>query len=146
MSAAKNSTGRLQRASGRGRNSPVHGAGDSRLPPDILPAIDRLVGILGGMSLGARRYSSRLSFTGRSASSSASRVHPPAVSATRPRHDAARLVLEAQRETSLAAAPRHLRARGLSTDRALIDGEAIVLRDDGRSDFGALMTKRLSDP
>jgi ATP-dependent DNA ligase len=27
-------------------------------------------------------------------------------------------------------------------DRALIDGEAVVLRDDRRSDFGALMTKR----
>jgi ATP-dependent DNA ligase len=27
-------------------------------------------------------------------------------------------------------------------DRALIDGEAVVLRIDGRSDFGALMTKR----
>jgi transposase len=27
-------------------------------------------------------------------------------------------------------------------DRALIDGEAVVLRDDGRSDFGVLMTKR----
>jgi bifunctional non-homologous end joining protein LigD len=26
--------------------------------------------------------------------------------------------------------------------RALIDGEAVVLRDDGRSDFHALMTKR----
>jgi ATP-dependent DNA ligase len=26
--------------------------------------------------------------------------------------------------------------------RALIDGEAVVLRDDGRSDFGAVMTKR----
>jgi hypothetical protein len=32
--------------------------------------------------------------------------------------------------------------RGLSLDEALIDGEAVVLRDDGRSDFGALMTKR----
>jgi bifunctional non-homologous end joining protein LigD len=31
---------------------------------------------------------------------------------------------------------------GLSVDRALIDGEAVVLRDDGRGDFGALMTKR----
>jgi ATP-dependent DNA ligase len=27
-------------------------------------------------------------------------------------------------------------------DRALIDGEAVVLRKDGRSDFGALLTKR----
>jgi hypothetical protein len=27
---------------------------------------------------------------------------------------------------------------GLSVDRALIDGEAVVLRDDGRGDFGAL--------
>ena len=27
-------------------------------------------------------------------------------------------------------------------DRALIDGEAVVLRNDGRSDFLALMTKR----
>jgi hypothetical protein len=32
--------------------------------------------------------------------------------------------------------------RGLSVDEALIDGEAVVLRDDGRTDFGALMTKR----
>ena len=31
--------------------------------------------------------------------------------------------------------------RGLSVDEALIDGEAVVLRDDGRTDFGALMTK-----
>jgi hypothetical protein len=30
----------------------------------------------------------------------------------------------------------------LNVDRALIDGEAVVLRDDGRSDFGALLTKR----
>jgi ATP-dependent DNA ligase len=33
--------------------------------------------------------------------------------------------------------------RGLSVDRALIDGEAVVFRDDGRSDFGALMTAHL---
>jgi hypothetical protein len=32
--------------------------------------------------------------------------------------------------------------RGLSVDEALIDGEAVVLRDDGRTDFGVLMTKR----
>jgi bifunctional non-homologous end joining protein LigD len=32
--------------------------------------------------------------------------------------------------------------RGLKADRALIDGEAIVMRDDGRSDFHALLTKR----
>jgi ATP-dependent DNA ligase len=32
--------------------------------------------------------------------------------------------------------------RGLDVERALIDGEAVVLREDGRSDFGALMTKR----
>ncbi len=32
--------------------------------------------------------------------------------------------------------------RGLNVDRALIDGEAVVLRKDGRSDFGALLTKR----
>ena len=32
--------------------------------------------------------------------------------------------------------------RGLSADEALIDGEAVVLRIDGRSDFHALMTKR----
>ena len=31
---------------------------------------------------------------------------------------------------------------GLSVGRALIDGEAVVLRDDGRSDFHAPMTKR----
>jgi ATP-dependent DNA ligase len=30
----------------------------------------------------------------------------------------------------------------LNVDRALIDGEAVVLKADGRSDFGALMTKR----
>jgi ATP-dependent DNA ligase len=29
-----------------------------------------------------------------------------------------------------------------SVDEALIDGEAVVLQDDGRSDFSALMTKR----
>jgi ATP dependent DNA ligase domain len=32
--------------------------------------------------------------------------------------------------------------RGLAADEALIDGEAVVLKDDGRSDFAALMTKR----
>ena len=32
--------------------------------------------------------------------------------------------------------------RGLKVDRALIDGEAVVLRHDEGSDFGALMTKR----
>jgi bifunctional non-homologous end joining protein LigD len=32
--------------------------------------------------------------------------------------------------------------RGLNVDRALIDGEAVVLRDDGGSDFDALLTKR----
>ena len=32
--------------------------------------------------------------------------------------------------------------RGLSADEALIDGEAVVFRDDGRSDFVALLTKR----
>jgi hypothetical protein len=32
--------------------------------------------------------------------------------------------------------------RGLVGDEALIDGEAVVPRDDGRSDFHALMTKR----
>jgi ATP-dependent DNA ligase len=31
--------------------------------------------------------------------------------------------------------------RGLACDSALLDGEAVVLMDDGRSDFGALMTK-----
>jgi bifunctional non-homologous end joining protein LigD len=31
---------------------------------------------------------------------------------------------------------------GLPMDQALIDGEAVVFRDDGRSDFGALVTKR----
>jgi hypothetical protein len=32
--------------------------------------------------------------------------------------------------------------RGLNADEALIDGEAVVLRNDGRSDFIALLTKR----
>jgi bifunctional non-homologous end joining protein LigD len=32
--------------------------------------------------------------------------------------------------------------RGLAVEKALIDGEAVVLRDEGRSDFGALLTKR----
>jgi hypothetical protein len=32
--------------------------------------------------------------------------------------------------------------RGLACDLALIDGEAVALRDDGRSDFHALLTKR----
>jgi bifunctional non-homologous end joining protein LigD len=32
--------------------------------------------------------------------------------------------------------------QGLNVDRALIDGEAVVLRKDRRSDFHALMTKR----
>jgi ATP-dependent DNA ligase len=31
---------------------------------------------------------------------------------------------------------------GLSADEALIDGEAVVFQDDGRSDFHALLTKR----
>jgi bifunctional non-homologous end joining protein LigD len=35
--------------------------------------------------------------------------------------------------------------RGLPADEALIDGEAVVLRPDGRSDFQALMTKRGCD-
>jgi ATP-dependent DNA ligase len=30
----------------------------------------------------------------------------------------------------------------LAEDKALIDGEAVVLRKDGRSDFRALLTKR----
>jgi bifunctional non-homologous end joining protein LigD len=32
--------------------------------------------------------------------------------------------------------------RGLACDSALLDGEAVVLRKDGRSDFVALLTKR----
>jgi ATP-dependent DNA ligase len=32
--------------------------------------------------------------------------------------------------------------RGLPAERALVDGEAVVFRPDGRSDFGALLTKR----
>jgi bifunctional non-homologous end joining protein LigD len=32
--------------------------------------------------------------------------------------------------------------RGLAVDEAMIDGEAVVFRDDGRSDFHALLTKR----
>jgi bifunctional non-homologous end joining protein LigD len=32
--------------------------------------------------------------------------------------------------------------RGLARDSALIDGEAVVLKDDGKSDFVALLTKR----
>jgi ATP-dependent DNA ligase len=32
--------------------------------------------------------------------------------------------------------------RGLACGRAPIDGEAVALIADGRSDFGALMTKR----
>ena len=32
--------------------------------------------------------------------------------------------------------------RGLSEDEALIDGEAVVFQDHGRSDFNALLTKR----
>jgi hypothetical protein len=32
--------------------------------------------------------------------------------------------------------------RGLNVGRALIDGEAVVFKDYGGSDFGALMTKR----
>jgi bifunctional non-homologous end joining protein LigD len=32
--------------------------------------------------------------------------------------------------------------RGLAAERALIDGEAVVFRPDGRSDFEALVTKR----
>ena len=32
--------------------------------------------------------------------------------------------------------------RGLNADDALIDGEAVVFQDDGRSDFNALLTKR----
>jgi len=31
--------------------------------------------------------------------------------------------------------------RGLNVDEALIDGEAVVFQDDGRSDFHALLTK-----
>jgi ATP-dependent DNA ligase len=31
--------------------------------------------------------------------------------------------------------------RGLAADSALIDGEAVAFRPDGRSDFGALRTK-----
>jgi ATP-dependent DNA ligase len=32
--------------------------------------------------------------------------------------------------------------RGLTCDLALINGEAVALRDNGRGDFGALMAKR----
>src|SRR6516225_9477317 len=32
--------------------------------------------------------------------------------------------------------------RGLPVDEAMIDGEAVVFQDDGRSDFRALLTKR----
>jgi bifunctional non-homologous end joining protein LigD len=32
--------------------------------------------------------------------------------------------------------------RGVSADEALVDGEAVVFLDDGRSDFHALLTKR----
>jgi bifunctional non-homologous end joining protein LigD len=32
--------------------------------------------------------------------------------------------------------------RGLNVDQAMIDGEAVVFQDDGRSDFHALLTKR----
>jgi bifunctional non-homologous end joining protein LigD len=32
--------------------------------------------------------------------------------------------------------------RGLSANQALIDGEAVVLRNDGRSDFVTLLTRR----
>ena len=32
--------------------------------------------------------------------------------------------------------------RGLAADAAVINGEAVVFRDDGRSDFVALLTKR----
>jgi len=32
--------------------------------------------------------------------------------------------------------------RSLAVDKALIDGEAVVFQDDGRSDFHALLTKR----
>jgi bifunctional non-homologous end joining protein LigD len=32
--------------------------------------------------------------------------------------------------------------RGLNVNEAMIDGEAVVFRDDGRSDFVALLTKR----
>jgi bifunctional non-homologous end joining protein LigD len=32
--------------------------------------------------------------------------------------------------------------RGLPADEAMIDGEAVVFQDDGRSDFHALLTKR----
>jgi bifunctional non-homologous end joining protein LigD len=32
--------------------------------------------------------------------------------------------------------------RGLNVDEALIDGEAVVFQDDGRSDLHALLTKR----
>jgi bifunctional non-homologous end joining protein LigD len=39
--------------------------------------------------------------------------------------------------SGIAQAVRRLRA-----DEALIDGEAVVFRPDGRSDFGALLTKR----
>jgi hypothetical protein len=36
--------------------------------------------------------------------------------------------------------------RGLSVDEALIDGEAVVLRDDGRSDFAPLKSAAARDP
>jgi bifunctional non-homologous end joining protein LigD len=32
--------------------------------------------------------------------------------------------------------------RGLPAERVLVDGEAVVFRDDGRSDFEALLTRR----
>jgi ATP-dependent DNA ligase len=41
------------------------------------------------------------------------------------------------RFVSTAQAVRHV-----TTDEALMDGEAVVFRDDGRNDFVALLTKR----
>jgi len=66
------------------------------------------------------------------------------------KHDGFRILARKQGERvqvwsrrGAVASPRSPKAvRGLVADQALIDGEAVVLRKDGRSDFGALATKR----
>jgi bifunctional non-homologous end joining protein LigD len=66
------------------------------------------------------------------------------------KHDGFRILARKQGErvrSRAAAAPIRFPAiaqavRGLACDSALLDGEAVVLRNDGRSDFRALLTKR----
>jgi hypothetical protein len=52
------------------------------------------------------------------------------------------VLAEARGERALDERGSDFAVRGLSVDEALIDGEAVVFRADGKSDFNALLIKR----